>query len=879
MGNLVDLSSSSLRKLNLADTKITLGEAYYDRSKFSFSSKAARNWLAALQNLNVSGCWLNATIEQFLLPLAGTPASIIGAARCGLTGHMIDLAALIAVVDGTLKEGWLSILGQSLQVLDVSGNKLEELGKLPVQLRVEVQQNQRPLVVSPEVIRESVVKRIDVWLSDTELSNREEVENLLEGHLRLTGVWVDSQQAYACQDFGVANLRVTPPLFLPNSMCGCRPGYSGTGIQCSACQANSFNTHMNETLCKPCPPNSNASAGAISQNDCKCIYGSIENASHGRLACHCPKGEALSTADGHICVACSKLHLQCPDHGTIAAEAAVKFGYARLHSGSEKVYRCLNAEHCVSSGCGTGYTGPLCSDCKAKHRSSGKNCIKCSDMTLKQRIPLIALSVAGVMVVIGVLAILRRYIELSSLRLGLVTQLLVLQLPMLLQLVQLWAVLGRLAKPMEMTLDAEGFNATDAINEGREENQSDVLLSYLELFLLTGAEIQNFFALQCVFDGLTVRSLFALATPVFPLVLLVLCGFLEFLGPAGMGIRTGLKILTLFYIGGASGCVQLLGCQDVDGTGKVLLDVPFRQLFPQWQCKEAKWVDWVGWTCATCYGIVIPCFLAFVFAKQHVIMRKADAFVTPVTKQNGKANVHLQEIVNEQGVHPSKDQGKYLLAAAAAYVAARTKGRAFVELQDDSAMVTFVHYTETDEEFSVESFMSQDAKEVELLRYNLMRRMLTERTVLEESQADRVMLGAKDLFDKYAKCQNVWLEICSRVAAAALVSVVSSRDGLWLSIAITLGMALTIGFVQPFACRQANILQTTCFTCLTLAAVGFHHHSSLSRVSLALPFLLVAAQVFRPDSREAVALRLQKELAEKIPAGGVELCAEEVQLM
>ena len=30
----------------------------------------------------------------------------------------------------------------------------------------------------------------------------------------------------------------------------------------------------------------------------------------------------------------------------------------------------------------------------------------------------------------------------------------------------------------------------------------------------------------------------------------------------------GLKIVTLLYIGGALGCVELLGCQDVDGTGE-----------------------------------------------------------------------------------------------------------------------------------------------------------------------------------------------------------------------------------------------------------------------------------------------------------------------
>ena len=38
--------------------------------------------------------------------------------------------------------------------------------------------------------------------------------------------------------------------------------------------------------------------------------------------------------------------------------------------------------------------------------------------------------------------------------------------------------------------------------------------------------------------------------------------------------------------------------------------------------------------------------------------------------------------------------------------------------------------------------------------------------------------------------------------------VVSSKDGLWLSIAVTLGMALVTGLVQPFAQPQANTLQS-----------------------------------------------------------------------
>jgi len=34
------------------------------------------------------------------------------------------------------------------------------------------------------------------------------------------------------------------------------------------------------------------------------------------------------------------------------------------------------------------------------------------------------------------------------------------------------------------------------------------------------------------------------------------------------GIRVGLKMLTVLFIGGASGSAQLLGCQRTDGAGR-----------------------------------------------------------------------------------------------------------------------------------------------------------------------------------------------------------------------------------------------------------------------------------------------------------------------
>ena len=37
-------------------------------------------------------------------------------------------------------------------------------------------------------------------------------------------------------------------------------------------------------------------------------------------------------------------------------------------------------------------------------------------------------------------------------------------------------------------------------------------------------------------------------------------------------------------------------------------------------------VDWIGHVCAAGYGVVIPCFLALLFAKQHLTMRRCKTF-------------------------------------------------------------------------------------------------------------------------------------------------------------------------------------------------------------------------------------------------------------
>ena len=59
-----------------------------------------------------------------------------------------------------------------------------------------------------------------------------------------------------------------------------------------------------------------------------------------------------------------------------------------------------------------------------------------------------------------------------------------------------------------------------------------------------------------------------------------------------------------------------------------------------------------------------------------------------------------------------------------------------------------------------------------------------------------------------------------------------------------------------------------------MAALGFRdpNFGWLSRVALALPVLLLALQLLRPDSQEALALRLQE--ARQISRAGLEGCSK-----
>lgn len=260
-----------------------------------------------------------------------------------------------------------------------------------------------------------------------------------------------------------------------------------------------------------------------------------------------------------------------------------------------------------------------------------------------RRIVILTLCSAGVLALLGaaVWALRRRFQEELGLRWRCAAKLLLPQLAILLQLMQLWSVVGRLEHLRD---DAGNATASDRRGGNGTEvpSNSDVLVSYVEALQFTTSELQGIFALQCIFDGALVRVVSAIATPVVPLILLLACCIVEFFFQ-GTGIHIGLKILTLLFIGGAAGTAQLLACERMDGTGKAALnDFSFRPLMPHLLCREASWVDGIGRVCALFYGMVIPCFLAYLFAKQHVVMRQSKTFVVWVHGDTKEVTLNLQ---------------------------------------------------------------------------------------------------------------------------------------------------------------------------------------------------------------------------------------------
>jgi len=142
----------------------------------------------------VSGCPLNAPVQDLVLPLAWCEqlASII-AVNCGLYGGLPSLDPLPPTrVDGELYTSEWSKLASSLEFLDLSGNDLSHMDGIPPSTRkLVVSSNKQPLRLADGALTSALRDQVAIDLRGTTLHEKthQEAQKLLgNGALRRTAV-------------------------------------------------------------------------------------------------------------------------------------------------------------------------------------------------------------------------------------------------------------------------------------------------------------------------------------------------------------------------------------------------------------------------------------------------------------------------------------------------------------------------------------------------------------------------------------------------------------------------------------------------------------------------------------------------------------------
>ncbi|CAJ1350965.1 unnamed protein product, partial [Effrenium voratum] len=626
-----------------------------------YSTDRSATLLPALVTLEVSRSPLLGPVEHLLLPLAGSPnVARLVASGCGLFGTLPNLQALDSVtVDDRMYARWVSFISKSLQLLDLSENQITRVEGVPAHTLVSLASN-GALSIHPGLLAKALEERVEVKLQGTALLNQSEVLQMVgRGELNMTEDFrmTDINRGFTCHGLDSVLLQVSPELFLPQALCGCSPGWYGSGKDCRRCPAGTYNKHFNRSFCKPCPGEQKSPVGAASVRMCLCSIGEIydQNAWNGTntskrdYACGCPDAQALHAG---ACVGCPELHLDCIGFGTLAVNAPATAGWARLAAGVQ-TFRCLAPEErCVpeNDGCAAGYGGPLCVTCADGYRSTQRGlCKPCADFGRWT-----APSATSASVVVGILAaaavasfvVWRRRratldgsaassAEAAPSARDAALALLVVEGPFLLQLCQLWVVVAALA-------------GSRHLQETKEEEAADRSFAaafpeqpYMKWLQLSAIGLQDALSLECTY-GASARSAAAVAAPLIPLALLALCGAVELFARSS-GISLALKALTLFFIGGASGCARLLSCQDTDGGGEPLGGHAFRTAFPHLKCSDPSWVDGLGWLCAIAYGGLIPICLLALMMKQHVALQSSRKVTAFVSEYDDKLLVRVHE--------------------------------------------------------------------------------------------------------------------------------------------------------------------------------------------------------------------------------------------
>lgn len=822
----------------------------------------------ALTHLDISHCPVNRSVHDLWMVLAMSPhLASIKAAHCGLSGALpqlrrtearLHLHGLIA----QKAQHYTYPLAKSLQTLDLSGNHLTNFSELPVSSRLLLQDMENALVIGDGILAEALQSEVLLNLSQTELANRKEAQKLLAlGVLRKTNDFVirDDQQGCTCYGLAGTSILVTPAKFLPDELCQCLAGWHGVGATCQKCPGNFFSASIGQNECQPCPLNSTSEEGASAKAQCICSFGRLHNGH-----CGCDRQHALLLDS---CVPCHKLHLQCNQSGSAATTAIPQRGYTRLEPFAQEAYKCHPPAEIRCPGfadereqqfCGAGYTGTLCASCADGFWATGNLCRICSKASWTSLWALGLLAAAALLLaaLLGYRKLYGQATPQPPSAQSLLLKLLLLESPVLLQTVQLWAVLSHLSQRKE-------GNGTDGTGTS---------VPYLEALQFTVSDLQDSLNLQCTFDGTTVRTLAALSSPLLPLLLLACCSALEIFR-AGMGVNMALKTLTLLFIGGASSTADLLSCQSLDGDGHALGSHAFRRALPQLHCDAESrsdavgaWADVVGYSAAVGYGLLIPSFLAGLMVRQYFALQSARLCLAHARVEPAKVIIHIQTARGQ--LHP-KILPKRLVAAAAAHLSVHCRGKMQVQLQEETVTLIAESRGSTDDANELDALKlvadAETSQNLDALKCRRIFEMLTERTMLSEAK-DRLLLGAQPLLCKYTLCQDVWMDVAMKLYAVTLVSFVSMSDAWKFTVALCLGMSVLVWVSHPYMHPQVSHLQSFCCFALALASMAFIQNCfRLAQLVLLGPLLLLLSQVRCPDCTEALAERCFQELEEQLP--------------
>ncbi|CAJ1414176.1 unnamed protein product [Effrenium voratum] len=359
----------------------------------------------------------------------------------------------------------------------------------------------------------------------------------------------------------------------------------------------------------------------------------------------------------------------------------------------------------VKPMCSEGRTGVLCAACTTEYYATKGECKRCTEVSQEDKLHLwgIAAGVAAIGLGLAGMAWLSRgaateYWQQADVQWHVLKELAARQAVVLLQVVQLYGVLAALVPD-----PSTGQGARESFWER----------TYVDALQLNLAQAQDAFRFQCLWDGDKVRLVFALASPIVPLVLLLACVLLEIIKPS---------------MGGAT-----------------LDDFAFLQKLPFLPCSKtggvAKWVYAVGYGTGAVYVAVIPAALLFLYMRQHIVLKPSKTITAQAKRAKSSWITKLRSV---KASEPMQVNDEHLLAAAVAHMVVTFQGKVWLQLQGGKAeMKSSEREGRAPAELTVSSFLEDRDEVEEMLRSRAIMEMLVERCEMEKASEKNRALAAQ----------------------------------------------------------------------------------------------------------------------------------------